>query len=148
MLLFSSVLLACAGQPETPDSLADEPRSRATDCIFEGTIRDYQVLDESNLIVTASQKKKYHIELGRPAFGLGSTWGIGFSSATNRICAGFSSIVVEGSFEPESVRIYGIRQLDEFEYENLLVQFGKKEPEQSKIPPAEDVAGAEIEELD
>ena len=146
--LISSGLVACASQSSGEKEATTEREPRGSDCIFESTIRDYRVLDESNLVVTAAQRKKYHIQLSRPAFGLNSTWGIGFSSPTNQICSGFSSVVFNGSFETEEIRIYSIRALNEPEYENLLIRFGLKEPEKQKIPPPEDIEGAQVEELD
>lgn len=148
ILLLSSVLVACA-TPGERDPMAeyDAPRG-GTDCIFEGTIRDYQVLDESNLVVAASAKRKYHIELSRRAFGLRSSWHIGFTSPTSRICPGFSEVIVDDSFGPEAIRIERIQALDPAAYEDLLIRFGKKEPEVTEDPAAEDVEGAEVEELD
>ncbi len=125
-----------------------EPISTGPDCIFEGTIRDYRVLDESNLVVTASASRKYHIELSRRAYGLKSTWAIGFSSPGSRICAGFSDIVVDDSFGPEAIRINKIRRLSPDEYEDILIRFGKKEPEIEQPREPEEVKGAEVEELD
>ncbi len=146
--IISSGLVACAGQSSSENDATAEREPRGSDCIFESTIRDYRVLDESNLVVTAAQRKKYHIQLSRPAYGLNSTWGIGFSSPTSQICSGFSSVVFNGSFETEEIRISSIRALNEPEYENLLIRFGLKEPEKQKIPPPEDIEGAEVEELD
>lgn len=151
ILLFSSVLIACAAPGETPETAIDDGVSSGTDCIFEGTIRDYKVLDESNLVVTASARRKYHIELFRPAFGLRSSWHIGFTSPTSRICPGFSEVVVDDSFGPEAIRISRIRALSPEAYEDLLIRFGKKQPEVVENPAnedVEDVSGAEVEELD
>ena len=105
ILLFSSVLVACAAAPDTPETAVDDGFASGSDCIFEGTIRDYTVLDESNLVVTASARRKYHIELFRRAFGLRSSWHIGFTSPTSRICPGFSEIIVDDNFGPEAIRI-------------------------------------------
>ena len=120
----------------------------ASDCIFEGTIRDYRVLDESNLVVTASASRKYHIELSRRAYGLDSSWAIGFSSPGGSICAGFSEIVVDDSFGPEAIRINKIRRLSPDGYEDMLIRFGKKKPELEQPREPEEVKGAEVEELD
>jgi hypothetical protein len=147
-LLVSSVLLACAASPES-DSIARQPIDRSTsDCISEGTIRDYNVLDDANLIVTASVKRHYHVTLSRPAFGLRSTWQIGFSSTTGRICAGFSEIIVDDSLYRDAIRIQSIRRLTPEEMNDLLIRFGKKEPEIELDPVPEPVDGAEVEELD
>jgi len=145
----SSGLLACASPGEAPSSDDFEVSSDGSDCIFEGTIRDYRVLDESNLIVTASGRQKYHIELNRPAYGLVSTWQIGFSSrGSSRICPGFSELIVDDSFGPEAIRIRSIRKLVPEEYEDLLIRYGKKEPEVEQTREPEEVEGAEVEELD
>jgi hypothetical protein len=149
MLSLSSSLIACAGAAKAPSSDDFEPSSDGSDCIFEGTIRDYRVLDESNLLVTASGRKKYHIELNRPAYGLRSTWQIGFSSrGSSRICPGFSELIVDDSFGPEAIRIRSIRRLVPEEYEDLLIRYGKKKPEIEQTREPEEVEGAEVEELD
>jgi len=144
----SGSLLACAGAGKAPSSDDFEPSSGGSDCIFEGTIRDYRVLDESNLIVTASGSKKYHIELTRPAHGLRSTWQIGFSSPGRRICSGFSELIADDSFGPEAIRIRSIRRLVPEEYEDLLIRYGVKKPEIEQAREPEEVEGAEVEELD
>ena len=151
ILLCSSFLLACASTSQPGETAADEGSRGGSDCIFEGTIRDYKVLDESNLVVTASARRKYHIELFRRAFGLRSSWHIGFTSPTSRICPGFSEVIVDDNFGPEAIRISRIRALTPDEYEDLLIQFGKKQPELVENPAnteSEDVSGAEVEELD
>jgi len=141
-------LLACAEHEEQPQESEVNTISTGPDCIFEGTIRDYRVLDESNLVVTASARQKYHIELSRRAYGLNSSWAIGFSSPGSRICAGFSEIVVDDSFGPEAIRINKIRRLSPDEYEDMLIRFGKKEPVLEQPREPEEVKGAEVEELD
>ena len=139
-----SVLVACAGTEERPDDTSD----RLDDCIHEPSIRGYRVLDEQNLIIDASGRRSYHVVLWRRAHGIGSTWGIGFDSASSRVCAGFSEILFRGHMDGESIRITSIRELSPEEEEQLLVQFGKKEPEIKHTPAPEDVEGAEVEELD
>ena len=78
-MLLSSTLLACATAPEDEFEPA-EYQSAGSDCISEGTIRNYKVLNDSNLVVTALAKRQYHIKLGRRAMGLQSAWSIGFTS--------------------------------------------------------------------
>ena len=106
------------------------------------------MLDESNLIVGVSGRSQYHIRLQRRAVGMRSTWSIGFESPTGRICAGFSEVVFKGHMGTESIRIASIRELGDDELEDLLIQFGKKDPEIEHIPAPKEVQGAEIEELD
>ena len=148
IVLFSSGIVACAGPGEPVELAADGGESRGRDCISQSSIRDYQVLDDSNLIVTAAVKRKYHVILTRRAFGLRSTWKIGFRSPTARICSGSGEIVFQDGMGPERITIRSVRELTPDEADELLVRFGKKEPEFEQAPATEDVEGAEVEELD
>ena len=147
-LLFLSILSGCAasGDPTGGGSEpADRPRSN---CIMESSIRGYSVLDESNLIIDGPGRRQYHMVLMRRASGIRSSWAIGFRSTTGRICPGFDEIVFrDGSFA-DTIRIDSIRELNQGEYEQLMIEFGKMEPEIETQPVPEDVKGAEIEELD
>jgi len=84
----------------------------------------------------------------RRAFGLRDSWRIAFNSSTNRVCEGFDEIIFDGQFRNESVRISSIRELTPEEEEDLLIRFGKKEPEFEHTPAPQDVEGADVEELD
>ena len=141
--ILSSALLACAGTPGG-DSGASSHRG---DCIHRPSIRGYTVLDERNLIVDAG-RRSYHLVLQRRAWGLNSSWGIAFDSATSRVCAGFDKVVFGGHLDGDSIRIETIRALTPEEEEHLLIRFGKKEPEIEYTPPPQDVKGADVEELD
>lgn len=144
----SSILLACASPQSGPESGDSEATSHRSDCIFQSSIRGYSVLDESNLIVTASGRRTYHVVLLRRAYGLRSSWGIRFESPTGRICASFSEVIFDGHMANESIRIESIRELTPEDHEYLLIQFGKKEPEIKQTPAPREVKGAEVEELD
>ena len=147
--LFSSVLVACAAQGESPDDAVYEGESRGRDCISQSTVRDYRVLDDGNLIVTASGKRKYHVVLMRRAYGLRATWKIGFRSPTSRICTGSGELIVADGFDRvDRIAIRSIREISPEEVDELLVRFGKKEPEFEQTPAAAEVPGAEVEELD
>lgn len=148
ILSFSCFLAACAATNQGRSGTDFDERPIGSDCIFEGTIRDYAVLDESNLLVTASARRKYHIELNRRAYGLKSSWHIGFTSPTSRICPGFSEVIVDDSLGLEAIRIASIRALSPEEYDDLLIRYGKKEPEIVEAPATEEVESAEVEELD
>ena len=141
IMLLSSGLFACAGAPSDPDS-------GRSDCISQSSIRGYSVLDDANLIVEGSSRRKYHVALQRRAFGLSSSWNIAFRSPTGRICASFSELIFKGDFERESIRIASIRELTTDEEENLLIQYGKKKPEIEHTPAPIELPGAEVEELD
>ena len=148
ILFTSSLLLACAAGNEAPDSGSDGDEGARADCIFSPSIRGYQVLDESNLIVEGSGRRHYHVVLYRRAFGLSSSWALEFQSPTGRICGGFSEVIFDGTLQRESIRIRSVRELTEEEHEDLLIQFGKKEPEIEQTPAQREVEGAEVEELD
>ncbi len=144
IILTLSALVACAGT----DVESDEAVSSRSDCIFQSSIRGYRVLDESNLIVSASGRHQYHVVLQRRAHGLRSSWSIAFKSSTGRICSGFSEVVFKGHFDGESIRIASIRELSKEDEEDLLIRYGKKEPEIKQTPAPQEVNGAEVEELD
>ena len=148
ILFYSSGLVACAGtsEPSGSGSYADEPAG--SDCISQASVRDYKVLDDANLIVTAGANRKYHVLLSRKAMNLRSSMAIGFDSNTGRICSNFSDLIVNSSFGPESIRITSVRRLTPEDEHDLLVQFGKKEPDYTEPRQAEQVDGAEVEELD
>jgi hypothetical protein len=145
---FSSVLLACASGGEGLEDDPDGGYSPRSDCISSGTIRDYRVLDDANLVVSGTGKRKYHVALSRRAVGLRSSWKIGFRSTTGQICASFGELVVDDGMGPERIRIASIRQLTPDEHEALLVRFGKIEPEIKQPPAPRNVESAEVEELD
>jgi hypothetical protein len=142
--IVSCVTLGCAASPQ--DEMGEE--RRASDCIHGPSIRGYKVLDEQNLIVNASASRVYHVILQRRAFGLRSTWQIGFDSPTGRVCERFSSVVFKDDRRTETIRVDTIRLLTKEEEEDLLITFGKKEPEIDTTPVPQDVEGADVEELD
>jgi hypothetical protein len=150
IVFFSCVLVACVGTPEEGSVAADEAQSSRGDCILERSIRGYTVLDEQNLIVEGSGRRQYHLVLRRRAYGLRHSLGIVFDGTTSRICAGFDEIRYEGSLggKSDSVRIDSIREISAEEEEDLLIQFGKKEPEIEHTPSPGNTNGADVEELD
>jgi hypothetical protein len=106
------------------------------------------VLDEANLIVSASARRNYHISLWRRASGLRSSWQIGFQSPTGQICPGFGDLVIDDGLGADRIRIDSIRRLTPEDEEELLIRFGKKEPVVTQAPAAGAVDTAEVEELD
>jgi len=79
---------------------------------------------------------------------LGSSTAIGFDSNSGRICSNFSDLVVHSSFGHEAIRITSVRRLTPEDEHDLLVRFGKKEPDYTEPRQTEQVDGAEVEELD
>ncbi len=148
IVVFSCILVACATPGDEFDRPPEPRVSAGSDCISEGTIRGYRVLDDSNLIVTAGARRKYHVALAHRAFNLRSSWQIGFVSPLSRICPGTGELVVSDGFRPETIRIHSIRQLTPEEHDALLVAYGKKEPIAEQAPESTPVDSAEVEELD
>jgi len=139
-----SITLGCA----SPETSPGDPDARRLDCIYQPSIRGYTVLDESNLIVSTSGRRQYHVALQRRAFGLRSSWAIGFKSPTGRICAAFSEVVFDGHLDGDRIRIASIREIDDEQEEELLIRFGRKKPEIEHTPAPQDIEGAGVEELD
>lgn len=149
IILSSCILVACASPGDSHEGANEAVSSRGHDCISQSTIRDYQVLDDSNLIVTAGAKRRYHLELSRRAFGLRSNWKIGFKSPTGRVCSGMGEVIVDDGFgRKESIHLSSVRMINTDELDDLLVRFGKKVPEIEQAAAEKEVNGAEVEELD
>lgn len=149
IILFSSSLFACAASEETVDDAGYPEESSRIDCISEMSIRDYRVLDDANLIVSGGGNRVYHVVLSRRAFGLRSTWRIGFESRSGQFCAGFSDVVIDGGgIGAERIPVRSIRKLSPEDHEALLIRFGKIEPEGEQAPDETEVDSAEVEELD
>ena len=148
-VFYSSVLLACASSGDSYESAGDPVQTRSNDCFLQSSIRNYQVLDDRNLIVTGSGKRTYHIQLANRAYGLRSSWSIGFQSRSGLICSTGSTLIMDDGFgsQGSTARLRSVRQITPDELEALLVQFGKKDPEEQQAPAEEEVEGAEVEEL-
>ena len=148
IVLFLSTLYACASTENGLDAAPPSASRTTSDCISQGSIRDYRVLDDANLIVSAGASRKYHVALSRRMSGFSSGWQLGFSSAGGRVCAGSGEVVTDNGFGPEKIRITSIRQLTPEDEVDLLIRFGKKEPEYEQPRQPEEIQGAEVEELD
>jgi hypothetical protein len=57
-------------------------------------------------------------------------------------------LIVDDGMGVEKIRIRSVRQLTPEEYDDLLVRFGKKEPDVEQTPEPVPIEGAEVEELD
>ena len=149
VVFLSSIALGCAASGDTYESAGDPVESGRNDCFLQSSIRDYQVLNDSNLIVTGSANRTYHVELISRAYGLRSSWSIGFRSSTGLICSGGATLIINDGFgaQDSSVRIRAVRQVTPDERDALLIRFGKKKPEEQQAPVEEDLEGAEVEEL-
>ena len=143
-----SSLVACAGANGGAGEGSGGASAGRSDCIFKGSVRDYQVLDSRTLIFLASGNKAYLAQLARRVNDLATGYRLGLVSDTSRLCAGFGEVVVTNNFGTETVRITHIQLLTPDEHEEILIRFGKKEPDVVHTPEPEEVEGAEVEELD
>jgi len=148
IVVSSCYLVACASTDQGEHEDAKTAESTGSDCISQGTIRNYTVLDNMNLIVTQGASRKYHMELRRGSHGLNANRAIGFQSQSGLICGRFSEILIDDGFNTEEIRISSIQRLTPESEEDLLIRFGKKEPEVEQTRQPETVEGAEVEELD
>jgi hypothetical protein len=147
VVLTSSLLAACAGSGEPSSSADRDVRSSGSDCILIRSVRDYTPLDDRNLLIWGPAKRAYHVTLFRPAFELRSSFQMSFSSRDDQLCPYGGDRVVFGSFNPDSIGIQSISRISDEQADELLIRYGRKEPEQQTAPEPADVAGAEVEEL-
>lgn len=146
-LISSGVLVACAGTGEAPATANRDITSHGSDCILIRSVRDYTPLDDRNLLIWGPAKRAYHVTLFRPAFELRSSFQMSFSSRDDQLCPYGGDRIVFGSFNPDSIGIQSISRLSAQQADELLIRYGRKEPEQQTAPEPADVAGAEVEEL-
>lgn len=145
-LLVSTLTLVQA--KEAPSSQIEGIERNGSDCIWIRTVRDYTSLDDQNLLIRGSGKRSYLVTLLHPSFELRSSMGLGFSSRDDQLCPfGGDGVVFEG-LSRETVRIRSISEVSSDQAEQLMVQFGRKEPKEQQTAAPKTVKGAEVEELD
>jgi len=92
-------------------------------------VRDFEVLDERNLIIQGPGDTAYHVVLTLPANDIETELMIGVldNDGDGRICPfGGDSIIVEGVLT-QRVPIRSVERIDETDVEALQVQFGRIE---------------------
>ena len=151
--LFIGLFLGALAGTARADSNADRPVRdldlNDSDCIWIRTIRDYRPLDSRNLLIYGSAKTAYYVRLAHPTMDLRSSMRVGFRSRDNQLCPyGGDQLVFVGGLADNAVSIRAISRLSKDQEEELLVRYGRKEPDQQRIPAPREVKGAEIEELD
>jgi hypothetical protein len=121
----AGALCACA---QTPATSGAEGSSTYDDCFFASALHDWRPLDDENLILFASGRRPYHVELVRPAMGLSFAVTIGVYDRDGRICSfGGDAIIVDGVI-PDRITIRSIRRLTDAQLDELYVQFGIRAP--------------------
>lgn len=143
----SGIAAGCAGTGAPQASADRDIDSRGTDCILIRTIRDYSPLDDRNLLIWGPGKRAYYVTLFRPAFELRSSFELSFSSRDDQLCPYGGDKIVLGSFDSDSVGIQSISRLSDEQADEILIRYGRKEPEEQPAPAPKDVSGAEVEEL-
>ena len=142
----TGLLSACSstGTESRPEKDIDY---NGSDCISIRTIRDYTPLDNRNLLVEAAGRRNYLVTLVMTSFDLRSSFRLGFRSRDDWLCPyGGDRIVFEGPANDE-ISIRSITRLTAAQTEELLVQYGKKEPTEQETAPPSELKGAEVEEL-
>jgi hypothetical protein len=118
ILALSGLTGACAGGPDRISS------ALPADCIVNRGVRDYDVLDDQNLIIYGPGSSAFHVEMTTPSNNLRSEIAVGILDNDGRICPyGGDAILVDGPI-PERIPIRSIEALDEADVEALMVRYG------------------------
>ncbi len=154
ILLMAALMLGACAAMEGERSAASNravvarfPHSTANaDCFFQQRIDNFEVLNDSNLLVFDGRRRAYHVELSPPSVDLRHAYGIGFSTATGRVCghAGERLQIRTASFSRFPPSVVGVYRLDETMQAAVRAHFG-----QAAAPPAlpEDQDADAAEEL-
>ena len=145
----SSGLLACAGHGEPAANGVSEASQDVTDCISVASVRDYRILDDASLIVSAHHQRHYQILLARPARSLRHADRLSFVGRGGRICSGSGELIIRNGVVVESVRVDSVFRVSEAGLASLMEpRSGKAQAVRQTTAPAPDPIGAEVEELD
>ena len=121
---------------------------RGSDCILIRTIRDYTPLDRQHLLIHGPGRRGYFVTLSRPAFDMRGSIGLRVDSRDEQLCPYGGDRIIFGAFADERIGVRSISRLTTEQEEQLLIQYGKRDPAESETTePANDVKGAEVEEL-
>lgn len=140
----AAALLALPAQAEDAKP-ADKP-TKADDnaCTWFHSIDDWRALDNRNLVVWASRKEFYHVQLGMPLTDLRFADSIGFVDHNNdgRICGfGMDEIVIPHSSVFGHSNIISMTRLDDAGLaalgEKYHVKFGGKKKTPAPQKPTE-----------
>ena len=130
-----------------PGRIARFPHNMANaDCFFQSRIDNFEVLNETNLLVFDGRRRVYHVEISPPSVDLRHAYGIQFSSSTGRVCGnpGERLQISGGSFGGFPLSVVGVYRLDAVTQTAVRAHFGQA----TALPPTpEDEDAAAIEEL-
>ncbi len=133
-LLAAFALGACAGMEG--ERSAASPRSQIArfphtaanaDCFFSQRVDNFEVLNDSNLLVFEGRRQVYHVELSPPSMDLRHAYGIQFSGAFGRVCgnAGERLHARNGSLSSFPQSVTGVYRLDEAMQAAVRAHFGQ-----------------------
>ena len=97
-----------------PGRIARFPHNMANaDCFFQSRIDNFEVLNETNLLVFDGRRRVYHVEISPPSVDLRHAYGIQFSSSTGRVCGnpGERLQISGGSFGGFPLSVVGVYRL-------------------------------------
>jgi hypothetical protein len=116
----AALAAGCAGTPAT--TAGDRAAAPAnTDCVRTSLIRDWDALDERNLIVYETGGRPYHVELAQTCFGVDFEVMLGFYDrrGDGRICGyGLDRVIVDRAI-PESCSVAAVDELTDEQAEEL-----------------------------
>lgn len=130
-----------------PGRMARFPHSMANaDCFFQSRIDNFEVLNETNVLVFDGRRRVYHVEVSPPSMDLRHAYGIQFSSSTGRVCGnpGERLQISGGSFGRFPLSVVGVYRLDAISQAAVRAHFGLAA---ALPPPPEDEDAGAIEEL-
>ena len=130
-----------------PGRIARFPHNMANaDCFFQNRIDNFEVLNETNLLVFDGRRRVYHVEISPPSMDLRHAYGIQFRSSTGRVCGnpGERLQISGGSFGSFPLSVIGVYRLDAVTQAAVRAHFGQAVAQ--PLPP-EDEDAAAIEEL-
>jgi hypothetical protein len=95
------------------------------DCFLNRSVRDYDALDDANIIIFGPGDNAYHVVLTTPALDLEGEFVIGiYDDGDGRVCPyGRDAIIVDGVLR-EEIRIRSIERIGEDDVEALRSRFG------------------------
>jgi len=147
MFLFSCVLLISCASTEEGEDLGSDLDYRGSDCISIRTIRDYQPLDNRNLLVKAGGRRTYFVTLAVSSFEMRSSFRLGVESTDSWLCPYGGDRIVFGGLSEMGNSVRSISRITPEQEEELLIRYGKMEPPELQEPAPPHVKGADVEEL-
>jgi hypothetical protein len=121
---------------------------RGSDCILIGTIRDYTPLDRQHILIHGPGRRSYFVALMRPALDMRGSIGLRVESRDEQLCPFGGDRIIFGAFADDRISVRSIKRITAEQEEQLMIQYGLKEPAESETPETDpEVKGAEVEEL-